>query len=233
MRILFVFLTFFCLISTTTFSQTSHQNSGWLFLMNTTKINQKWGTHLDVQFRSADNWEQLRHFMFRPGVTYYINDKNDVTLGYLLNDTYTNLDGASDNRMTEHRIWQQYITKHKIGTAAFAHRFRTEQRFIERRGESNLFAQRFRYFIRAIIPVKSGQQQFEKGAFVALQNEAFIHLQNEDAAKVFDQNRAYAAVGYRFGKKFDLEAGYLNQTLTGANRYTMNHVAQLALYTRF
>jgi len=232
MRILFALLTLFCLISTAGIAQTLNQNSGWLFLMNTTKINEKWGAHLDVQFRSADDWDFLRSFLFRPGVTYYINSKNEVTLGYLLNETFNQDDGAADNKVTEHRIWQQYIYKHKIGKASVSHRVRNEQRFIERH-QDNLFAQRFRYFIRAIVPVKKGQEQFDQGAFLALQNEAFIHLQNEDAPKVFDQNRAYIAAGYRFSKQLDIEAGYLNQTSAGANRYTINHAVQLALYTRF
>jgi len=50
---------------------------------------------------------------------------------------------------------------------------------------------------------------------------------------LFDQNRAYLAVGYRFSKAFDVEAGYLNQTINSASNNIMNNVAQLALYTRF
>jgi hypothetical protein len=232
MRILFIVLSVFCLTNMA-FSQTLQQNSGWLFLMNTTKISEKWGTHLDVQLRSADNWDYLRNFMFRPGITYSLNNNNDLTLGYLLNNTFSRADGTSDNTVTEHRIWQQYLHKHKIGSIGVSHRFRAEQRIIEKYGETSLFAQRARYFIRAMIPLKSDARQFEKGAFVALQNEAFVHLQNEDAAKIFDQNRAYVAAGYRLGKQLDLEMGYLNQTSTGSQRYTTNHVVQLAVYTRF
>jgi len=232
MRIFFALLAFLCLTGYTALAQTLNQNSGWLFLMNTTKLNEKWGTHLDVQFRSSDEWKQLRNFMFRPGVTYCINNKNEVTLGYLLNETFLEDNGAADKKVTEHRIWQQYIYKHKIGNASVSHRARTEQRLIER-VDDDLFAQRFRYFLRATIPLKKEQEQFNQGAFLALQNEVFVHLQNKYAVRVFDQNRAYIAAGYRFGKQMDVEAGYLNQTSPGAIRYTMNHVIQLALYTRF
>ncbi|ATP57618.1 hypothetical protein CPT03_14615 [Pedobacter ginsengisoli] len=235
MRLSLFLLTTLCFFCSTGIAQTIQQNSGWLFLMNTTKFNDKWGAHLDVQLRSANNWEQLRNFMFRPGVTYYINNKNEVTLGYLLNETFTQLTGVSDNRLTEHRIWQQYIYKHKISTILTSHRFRTEQRFIERYGKNDLFSQRFRYFLRFILPLKKGQENFDKGPFVALQNEVFLNLQNKDDLNghVFDQNRAYGAVGYRLSKKLDIEAGYLNQTSKGLNNSTMNHAIQLALYTRF
>ena len=71
--------------------------------------------------------------------------------------------------------------------------------------------------------------------FVALQNEFFLNLQNKDElnGSTFDQNRAYLAVGYRFSKAFDVEAGYLNQAVKGASVNTMNNAVQLALYTRF
>nr|WP_068887569.1 DUF2490 domain-containing protein [Pedobacter panaciterrae] len=235
MRLTLFLLTALSFICTAGLAQTLQQNSGWLFFMNTTKINNKWGAHLDVQLRTADNWDYLRNFMFRPGLTYYINNKNEVTLGYLLNESFTQLKGASDLKLTEHRIWQQYIYKHKISTILTSHRFRTEQRFIERNAADDLFSQRFRYFVRFILPLEKGQQNFEKGPFAALQNEVFLNLQNKNQLNghVFDQNRAYAAAGYRFSKKFDLEAGYLNQTSKGLNNSTMNHAIQLALYTRF
>jgi len=216
-------------------AQTIHQNSGWLFLLNNTKLSNKWGTHLDVQFRSADSWEHIRNVMFRPGLTYFINKKQDVTLGYLLNETHHSSNTVNNKKLTEHRIWEQYILKHKISTINVSHRVRVEQRFIERHGKDDLFSQRFRYFFRMILPLEKGVKDFEKGMFAALQNEFFLNLQNKDELNkhVFDQNRAYAAAGYRFSKKVDVEAGYLNQAIKGAANSTINNVIQLAVYTRF
>jgi hypothetical protein len=217
-------------------AQTVNQTSGWLFLLNNTKISDKWGAYLDVQLRSADKVDYLRNFLFRPGITYYLNSKSEVTLGYLLNETHTRLEGTSDNTLTEHRIWEQYIYKQKFNTLSLSHRFRLEQRFIERNNvSSDLFAQRFRYFFRFILPLQKGKQNFETGPFAALQNEVFLNLQHKDQlnGKIFDQNRAYFALGYRFSKKFDLEAGYLNQAIKGTSVNTSNNVIQLAVYTRF
>lgn len=216
------------------FSQTVQQNSGWLFILNSTKFNDKWGAHLDVQLRSADRWDGLRNFLLRPGVTYYINKNSNATLGYLLANTYLKSDGLANNTLTEHRIWEQYVLMHKIQALNVQHRFRLEQRFLEINQE-DVFAQRLRYFFRFVLPVGHKQEAFTKGPFVALQNELFFNVQNKSKLNnnFFDQNRAYGAVGYRFSKSFDLEAGYMNQALKGTTNNTMNNIVQLAVYTRF
>jgi len=216
-------------------AQTNIQNSGWLFILNSTKLSEKWGLHLDVQARSADNWGYVRNILVRPGLTYFINNKNNVTVGYLLATTKTELIGAPDINTNEHRIWEQYIFTHKLKSSFIAHRARLEQRFIEQTNGDEIFAQRFRYFVRLLQPLQGKVEVFSKGPFVALQNEVFLNIQNKELLNnsLFDQNRLYIAGGYRFSKKVDLEAGYLNQYTNGVARNTSNRVVQLALYTRF
>lgn len=209
-------------------AQTKYENSGWLFLLNSTKFNEKWGMHLDIQVRSADNWGSVKNVLFRPGLTYYIDKKQNVTAGYLL--------ASTDNGVTtsyEQRIWEQYILTHKINSIFAAHRFRLEQRFLDQPNDN--FTQRLRYFVRLIKPLQKTEPVFTKGAFLALQNEVFLNVQNKELINnsLFDQNRLYLAAGYRFSKKIDLEAGYLHQAVHGKSRNTINNVAQLALYTRF
>ncbi len=207
-------------------AQTKQENSGWFFLLNSTKLSEKWGLHLDVQVRSGDSWEGTKNVLFRPGITYFIDKKQNITAGYLLASTQ-----AVPSTLFEHRIWEQYIISHKISSVFAAHRFRLEQRFLA----NDNFAQRFRYFIRLIQPLQKTEQAFTKGAFFALQNEVFLNIQNKEFVNnsLFDQNRLYIAAGYRFSKKIDIEAGYLNQAINGKSSNTVNNVSQLALYTRF
>lgn len=235
MRTCFFIFVSLAFINISTIAQTTHQNSGWLFLMNSTKINNHWGTHLDVQLRTQDEWDGIRNILIRPGVTYFFNNNNDLTLGYLFTNTFTQLVGTPDNTLTEHRIWQQFIHKHKISSIGVSHRLRLEQRFMERRGEDDLFSQRLRYFIRLLMPLQKSEQAFDKGFFAALQNETFFNIQNKSELNnsLFDQNRAYIAAGYRFSKQLDMEAGYMNQAVKGAGDNTNNNVIQLAIYTRF
>ncbi|WP_344853152.1 DUF2490 domain-containing protein [Pedobacter jeongneungensis] len=216
------------------YAQTQYHHSGWFMFLNNTKFNDKWGLQFDFQVRSADDWGYVRNTLVRPAVQYFINDKSNVALGYLWQTTTTEVAGAADLTLHEHRIFEQYIYNHKISSVFASHRFRVEQRFIGRTGE-DVFSQRFRYFFRLIKPLQKTQPTFTKGPFVALQNEVFLNLQNKSEINnsVFDQNRAYLAVGYRFSKKFDLEAGYMNQASHGLTHNTINNIIQLAVYTRF
>lgn len=215
-------------------AQTVNEFSMWGAWFHTQKFSEHWGGVFDAQFRSADNVAYLKHPLLRPGLSYYFKKNKIATVGYLFTGTHRKT--ATENTFrTEHRVWEQFIYNHKIQRTAMQHRFRLEQRFVDKLGASDaFFAQRLRYFARGIVPVKK-QQEFVKGPFVALQNETFINVQNKDKTNgnVFDQNRAYVALGYRLSKAIDIETGYLNQFIKQVETNTMNHVLQVALYTRF
>jgi hypothetical protein len=144
--------------------------------------------------------------------------------------------GVTKTFRPEHRIFEQFIITQKAGlNNSVTHRFRLEQRFQGQTAtQPDVFSQRLRYFVRGVIPLNK-DVVFTKGTFMALQNEVFANVQNKDKVNkhVFDQNRAYAAFGYRINKMIDVEAGYLNQYIKQAETYTINHVMQVALYTRF
>lgn len=217
-------------------AQTQHQNTGWFMLVNNTKFNEKWGLQFDFQVRSADDWDHVRNTLVRPALQYFINKNSNVALGYLWQTTQTTPIGADYTvTLNEHRIFEQYIYNHKIKSVFASHRLRLEQRFIGGLANDDLFSQRFRYFFRLIQPLQKTEATFNKGPFVALQNEVFLNLQNKKELnnKVFDQNRAYLALGYRFSKQVDIEAGYMNQATKGRTNNTVNNIVQLALYTRF
>jgi hypothetical protein len=122
---------------------------------------------------------------------------------------------------------------------------RLEQRHLPRpRVEDNsliadgyLQASRVRYFTRGLIPVGQAGKTgvFNKGYFAAFQNEVFVNMGDASAVngKVFDQNRAYLAAGYRSSKQFDIELGYMNQYISTADGGSQNnHILQFATYLR-
>lgn len=216
------------------------QFTGWLATFNTIKTSKRISIHNDIQVRSTDEIKQLQTFLFRTGVNYHLKKNIVITAGhaYIRNKKIV---GDLSGFTPEHRIWEQLIVTHKLKTVLINHRFRIEQRFMGKTvvsgnplSDGHKFANRFRYFIRNILPFKK-TNEFKKGMFAALQNEVFVNFGNNDAVngKFFDQNRLYLATGYRFGSKADIEIGYLNQYVNGRDRqFTKNNVLQLATYLR-
>ena len=223
-----------CVCSLFASAQTNKENTAWLAWLNSYRFSKNWAVHFDGQLRSGDDWNYMRTVLIRPGITYYFNAKNTVTVGYAYVGTQTRLAPPSKNTLTENRIWEQYLYTAKFNQVSLQNRLRLEQRFIEQQTR-NVFAQRLRYFVRTIIPLQKQKSSFNEGVFAAIQNELFFNIQNKNATNnsFFDQNRAYGAIGYRFSSKVDLEAGYMNQYTNGATTDVSNNIIQLALYTRF
>lgn len=220
-------------------AQAQVQHSGWLASFNTIKLDDKWSVHFDGQLRSSDAIEHVQTLLLRPGINYHFK-KGMISGGYGFIHNRRSSAGVT-GYLNEHRFWEQLILNTKLSRISTAHRFRFEQRFLpqpvitngELKSDDFATAYRLRYFIRNVLPLVK-QPQFSKGAFVALQNEVFLNTGDKSAVngKFFDQNRFYAAVGYRLSPKVDVEAGYLNQYVEGRRGFTNNHIAQLALYTR-
>ncbi|WP_046368627.1 DUF2490 domain-containing protein [Flavihumibacter petaseus] len=221
-------------------SQTTH--TGWLATFYSVDFNKKSGLIGDVQFRSGDDFNHMQTLMLRAGYQYKLKPWMTATVGYALVQHRRTINGFSGYG-PEHRIWEQLILLQKVKFINIQHRFRLEQRFISKsyeddgsiRHDGNIYSNRFRYFFRSVIPF-GGQKDFSRGAFGAVQDEVMLQFGDKSGTngKVFDQNRLYLALGYRFSKKVDLEAGYMNQYVEGRqDNFVNNHVIQLATYLRF
>jgi hypothetical protein len=234
----FVFIILLC-VGSYSYAQTTF--NGWFATNYMFKINSKFSMHLDVQARSNNQLKHFNTYFIRPGLNWHFRKNMIATVGYGLFDNRRSLAGTS-GFAPEHRIWEQLIINHHAGFVPVQHRFRLEQRFITNHdvinGEfikgGNRYANRIRYFNRAVISLK-GAKPFTHGIFAALQNEVFLNIGNKSSVngKTFDQNRVYLATGYRFSPKFDLEAGYINQYLVGrGDAFSNNHIVQIATYLR-
>ncbi len=244
------------------------QFSGWAATFQNYKISPKWGFYFDIQYRTTDQWKQMHSLLIRPGVNYYFKPNIIGTVGYLIVPQQRTSGGVT-GYLPEHRTWEQLIVTHnvhlspKARATAVQHRFRLEQRYIPRfhaEGESlvkdkHVYAGRFRYFTRAVVPFSgvhaisapsasggtaqagptAASRAFTQGFFASIQNEIFLNVGDPSPVngKFFDQNRAYVSIGYRCSKQFDVEMGYLNQYISGAgNNSTVNHILQVATYVR-
>lgn len=226
-------------------AQTRQDFSGWAGVFASYKLNDKFSIHFDGQLRTASGWEKPSAVMMRPGLNYHINSRTIATAGYAYIDNNRTVSGIS-GWIPEHRIWEQLLYNQKVALSGrntvLQHRFRFEQRFAgtaivegNKVVRNNYeFAMRLRYFTRIVVPLQK-TENFTSGSFIALQDEVFFNIRNNDAVtngKAFDQNRAYFAMGWRFSPKFDLEAGYMHQYAIGRSNDVSNSIIQLAGYLR-
>lgn len=220
--------------------QAQVQYSGWGASINTFGLSKQFSVHFDAQARTTDKFENIQTVILRPGINYHLNKKASATLGYAYIPNRRTV-AAVTGYLAEHRIWQQALYNQKWKTVSVSHRLRFEQRFLPKpvlagndlEADGFSKAYRFRYFIRNVVPLLKSVS-FAKGPFFALQNEVFINTGNKKwvNGKAFDQNRLYAAFGYRLPHKIDLELGYMNQYISTRTAFVNNHIAQVAIYKR-
>lgn len=195
------------------FSQNSELGN-WLIYFGNKKINEKINWHNEVQYRNYNGVGDLEQLLLRTGIGYNLTENNNNILlgyGYILSQNYL---GNTDDKINinEHRIYQQFITKQNIGKVNLQHRYRLEQRFIEKD-----FKVRFRYFLGFNVPIHK-KELSDKTIYLSAYNEIFLNSEE----KVFDRNRLYGGLGYKLNKTFRFELGYMNQFLNNKNRDQIN-----------
>lgn len=190
----------------------------------------KWGVHLEGQYRRHElilSWQQL---LLRPAVNYEVNKNLMLTAGYGNIRSYSYSDLAPASRATtEHRLWQQVLVRYRVGPVAMATRIRIEQRFL---GSANpgqpgyRYENRFRAMEQVTYPV-TGKRYF------TAYDEVKFYVAPYVSRSVFDQNRAYAALGFRVTPAVRVEVGYLNQAVfqrSGLVREA-NHTFMLSVFS--
>jgi len=228
------------LVTHPAFSQNAQRIStvnanGWYNYFGDHAVSERWGVHLEGQWRRHDvitKWQQL---LLRPGVNFSPNKNVMFTAGYAFVDTYPYGDFPVTHRFPEHRIFEQVILKHELGKLGLQHRYRLEQRYLGQKinpSDSRIdlwrYENRFRYMMRMNIPLGD-----EKKLYLGVYDEIMVNFGNNVASNLFDQNRAYAALGYSLGKNTKLEIGYLLQTLQQRSGRVIeyNNTFQLSIFS--
>lgn len=186
----------------------------WLIFIGNKKLDSKWNIHSEVQYRNYDAIGDLEQLLLRTGLGYNLTENNNNILlgyGYILSENYV---GNSDAKVSinEHRIFQQFTTKQSFWKVKLSHRYRFEQRFVE-----NDFKMRFRYFLGINIPLQN-KEDGKNPFYISAYNEIFLNTE----PSVFDRNRVYGGLGYKFSNALRLELGYMNQFFENSGRDQIN-----------
>jgi hypothetical protein len=190
-------------------------NTGnWFIYFGNKKINNRWNWHHEAQYRNFNFVGDTEQLLLRTGLGYNLTENNNnVLLGYafVYSEPYLN-DTDAKTSLKEHRIYQQLISKKAFGRVLIQHRYRFEQRFMEKD-----FKLRLRYFLSLNIPLNQ-PQILDKTFYLSAYNEVFINT----GSTFFDRNRLYGGLGYRLSKSTRIEAGIMNQSTSNNSRNQFN-----------
>lgn len=117
-----LFLTFFILNS---YAQESNYGN-WLIYLGNNALSEKVNWHNEVQLRNYNAFGDIEQLVLRTGIGYNLNDNNNnVLLGYgYINSNKYSANNSIKTNTTEHRIFQQFITKQNFTGLNLLHRYR-------------------------------------------------------------------------------------------------------------
>ncbi len=214
---------------------------GWYMYFGDHPIaKSKWGVHLEGQWRRHDlglSWQQL---LLRPGVNYQLTKNILLTGGYGFIETYRYGDFPFRAAFPEHRIFEQVQITPRFLSLDWQNRLRFEQRHLgvmteqpdgTFRRASWRYENRFRYMLRTNVPLPFADKKY----YLGLYNEIMFDYGKNVAFNVFDQNRAYVALGRTVARETRLEVGFMEQTIQqrSGQVFEHNHTLQVAIYSRF
>jgi len=213
-----------------------HNFHGWFVYSGDHPVGGRWGAHLELQWRRHDFIAQPQQLLLRPAINLRLTERVGFSSGYAYVSTHRYGSYPIPAPFPEHRIYQQVTLRHGSGKVELQHRGRLEQRWIGTRtaplsGTIGLdgwrYQNRVRYLLRLGVPLKNPRW------YIAVSNEIFLNLPPRHSAATFDQNRAFAGLGYKLGKDTRLEAGYLQQSLLqrSGRVLELNHTIQIGLYS--
>jgi hypothetical protein len=199
-------------------------------------VSRRWALHAEAQVRRADGVRAWQQLLVRPGVIYTLGPAARVTAGYAYIDTWPYGEQPAAARFPEHRLWQQLALAQATGRVAWQHRYRLEQRWVHRPLDADgttdrAYSNRARYLVRATVPLRGAT--LDRGeAYASVYDELFASWGRNVGRNVLDQNRAYAALGWRATASTRVEAGYLLQLVLKPDGVQMerNHSLQLAVF---
>jgi len=131
----------------------------------------------------------------------------------------------------EHRLWQQAWIRYRTGRTSWSTRLRFENRFLgtpdSRTGETAYrFENRFRAWQQIKVPLSQNR-------YFTAYDEFWVYVKPFQSNSVFDQNRAYVALGFDLKSSLRLEVGYMNQVLLvrSGSRLEYNHTIVVSLFS--
>jgi len=179
---------------------------------------------LEGQSRFDGNWDHWYQGMVRSAVGYSLSDRASIWAGY----TWLPTQNIGSSYKSQQDFWPafRYTLPTDIGTFMF--RTMWESNFIR----GNQVRERPRQMIKFTHPL-----EFEPRLSLIAWDEAFYRVNSTEwgGKSGFDQNRAFAGLGWSFNSSVRAELGYLNQYVDNADHSaaTMRHLGMASVFVNF
>lgn len=179
---------------------------------------------MEGQSRFDGNWDHWYQGMVRTAVGYSLSDRATIWAGY----TWLPTQNIGKDYISQQDIWPafRYTLPTDVGTFMF--RTMWESNFIR----GNQVRERPRQMIKFTHPL-----EFEPRLSLIAWDEAFYRVNTTEwgGKTGFDQNRAFAGLGWTFNPSVRAELGYLNQYVDNANHSaaTMRHLGMASVFVNF
>lgn len=227
----FIIASLFILLSSAVHAQKTidTQTNAWYMYFGNHRISEQWGIHTEYQWRRSGLIEKWQQSLLRVGADYYTKSGLQLSAGYGWIVSFPYGEQPIAYKFPEHRIWQQLIMNQKTGRLYFNHRYRLEQRWLRNKvphgehGYDNAgfnYRNRARYRFLVTVPL-TNPELVDNTLFLAVYDEVFLGFGKGIGKNVLDQNRLFAALGWRFNKN-------MNVIKPDGERMERNHTLQLA-----
>lgn len=190
-------------------------------------INPNWEkgrVWLEGQSRFDDNWNHWYQGMARTAIGYSLSDRATIWAGY----TWLPTQNIGKHYVSQQDVWPafRYVMPTSLGTLSF--RTMIESNFLQ----GSEVRVRPRQMIRFMHPLEA-----EPRLSLIAWDEFFIRMNTTQygGQSGFDQNRAFAGLGWSFNKNVRTEVGYMNQYLDDATHTnnTMRHLIMGSVFLNF
>ncbi|GHA78053.1 DUF2490 domain-containing protein [Pontibacter akesuensis] len=200
-----------------------YNNNGWYMYFGDHKLSDRWGVHTEVQLRRHNIIADPQQLLIRTGVNYNLTPGAMLTLGYGFIETHPYGDYPAAGTFPEQRIYQQLQLQGSLARLGLSHRYRLEQRWVRQpEASAYTYLNRARYMLKATLPF-SGNTLEPGELFLAAYDEVFVGFGKNVRKNIFDQNRAYVALGYKISSGAAVELGYLKQIVQKADGVVFEH----------
>lgn len=163
-------------------------------------FSKKWGVWGELQSRLNNPFYNIFYYEQKGGAWYNINEYFQVLGGIGHYGTHGE-DFSDGPTVREARFWQQLTINQYLDRLKFEHRYRIEQRWLNRE-----FNDRFRYRLNLAIPLNHNKME-AKTVFLSMFDEIFLTTQKPH----FLRNRFFIGAGYQINKEVSVLAGWINQ----------------------